>query len=165
ADRLCRRRSRPRHSAEWGFFRFRDEEQAAVSVKELVRLDNWWCAKIPPLLAVAYVQILLGGLDLGRAVLLLGCFLFSVACVAAYGHVINDIFDLEADRLAGKPNAMARLRRGRPAALAAAFLVAGFLPGIFAGYSIAAACLLFLNYLWPTVYSVPGIRLKERGLW
>jgi hypothetical protein len=73
----------------------------AVNVREIVRLDNWWCAKIPPLLAVAYVSILLGGIDLGRAAVLLGCFLFSVACVAAYGHVVNDL--LPASAAAGRP--------------------------------------------------------------
>ena len=35
--------------------------------------------------------------------------------------------------------------------------VAGFAPSIVAGYSHGALLLLFLNYLWPTLYSIPGV--------
>jgi 4-hydroxybenzoate polyprenyltransferase len=143
----------------------RTDDAAAPSVKDLVRLDNWWCAKIPPLLAIAYVQILSSGLGPGPAMLQLASFVLSVACVAAYGHVVNDLFDREADRRAGKPNAVARLGPGRPVVIAGALAVAGFLPGLVAGYSVPAALPLFLNYLWPTLYSAPPARLKERGLW
>lgn len=136
-----------------------------MSVQAIIRLDNWWCAKIPPLLAVAYLQILSGGLGLSRAATLLACFLFSIACVAAFGHVVNDLFDIEVDRRAGKPNAVAGLPPRWPVLIAAGFALAGFLPGPLVGYSQEAYLLLLLNYLWPTVYSVPGIRLKERGLW
>src|SRR5262249_52325561 len=76
----------------------------------LVRLGDWWHSKSPPLLAVAYVQILRLELGLGPASLFLGCYLFSIACVAAYGHVINDVFDVQVDQRAGKPNSMAGLQ-------------------------------------------------------
>jgi 4-hydroxybenzoate polyprenyltransferase len=140
------------------------KEGTALSVKGIIRLDNWWCAKIPPLLAAAYVLVLIGGIGLGRAVVLLACFVFSVACVAAYGHVVNDLFDIEVDRQAGKPNAIAGFRPALAFLIAAGFVLAGFLPAPLAGYSSPARVVLLLNYLWPTVYSVPGIRLKERGL-
>src|SRR5262249_22393065 len=61
----------------------------------LVRFGDWWHSKIPPLLAVAYVQMLRLELGLGTASVLLGCYLCSIACVAAYGHVINDVFDVQ----------------------------------------------------------------------
>jgi 4-hydroxybenzoate polyprenyltransferase len=135
-----------------------------VSIRQIIRFDNWWFAKIPPLLAAAYLSILLGGLDLGRAVPLLGCFVLSIACVASYGHVVNDLFDVEADTLAGKPNAVVDLGPRRAVLVAFALVLAGWLTATLGDYPRVAGLLLVLNYAWPTLYSVPGVRLKERGV-
>ena len=128
------------------------------------RTGNWFVSKIPPLLAVAYLEILRFGFTPQPAVRLLGCGLFSIFCVAIYGHVVNDIFDLEADRLANKSNRLAAMRPFSRVLLAGAFLAGGFLPALMARYSIGVVLLLTLNYLWPTIYSVPIARLKERDL-
>jgi 4-hydroxybenzoate polyprenyltransferase len=119
---------------------------------------------MPPLLAVAYLEILRGGLEPGKGAALLACVVFSVACVASYGHVINDIFDVEADRRAGKCNHMADATRFQGLTASSTFLCLGFAPALIMPYSIAAIVLLTLNYLWPTLYSFPATRLKERGL-
>jgi 4-hydroxybenzoate polyprenyltransferase len=111
-----------------------------------------------------YLGILGVGDDGGRAAVSLGCYLFSISMVAAYGHVINDACDVEADLSAGKTNAMADVSRPRRVCLCVALLVAGFTPTLFAHYSVPTLVLLALNFVWPTIYSVPGIRLKERGI-
>jgi Nucleotide-diphospho-sugar transferase len=85
-------------------------------------------------------------------------------CVATYGHIVNDAFDVEADLRANKPNAMSNLSVGARILLALLFFVGGFLPASVANYSYLTLALLAANYLWPTLYSIPGIRLKERGL-
>jgi 4-hydroxybenzoate polyprenyltransferase len=95
---------------------------------------------------------------------LLACYLASIACVATYGHIVNDACDVDADRRANKPNAMRNLGVGARILLALGFFVGGFLPALVAGYSNLTLALLAANYLWPTLYSIPGIRLKERGL-
>jgi 4-hydroxybenzoate polyprenyltransferase/SAM-dependent methyltransferase len=128
------------------------------------RPENWFVSKIPPLLAIAYIEILRAAMAPGPAARLLAAALLSIVCVAIYGHVVNDIFDLEADRRANKVNRLAAMNPVRRALLAMAFLVAGFLPALVAGYSAGALGLLALNYLWPTIYSVPATRLKEKGL-
>ncbi|EHP38506.1 UbiA prenyltransferase [Cupriavidus basilensis OR16] len=134
------------------------------TIKELIRFDHWWYSKMPPLLAVGYLCILQFGLGPGQSAVLLPSLFFSIACVAAYGHVINDIFDIESDRRAGKPNAIERLRPGQRGLICAALVGLGYLPALAVSYSPWGYLLLALNYLWPTIYSVPGIRLKERGL-
>lgn len=136
-----------------------------MSIRQIIRFDNWWFAKMPPLLAAAYLLILLGGLDIGRAVPVLGGFLLSIICVASYGHVVNDLFDVEADRRAGKANAVARFGPRRAIVIAIASALAGWLIAVLAEYPALALLLVALNYVWPTIYSVPCIRLKERGLW
>lgn len=134
-------------------------------LRDRVRFDGWWHSKIPPLLAVAYASVLRSGATPGEALPALAGVFASIACVAAYGHVVNDAFDVDADRAAGKPNAMAALSPPRRAALAAVFLTLGFVPAALLGYPIVGWILLALNYAWPTLYSLPATRLKERGLW
>lgn len=135
-----------------------------INLFQFARPGNWWCSKIPPLLAVAYLTILLRDTEVFRASELLACYVFSVSCVATYGHVVNDAFDVEQDRLAGRRNALAERSWTTRIALALAFLVLGFLPAPIANYSATALLLLALNYIWPTLYSMPLIRLKERRL-
>lgn len=138
--------------------------RTATSFFAFARPGNWFVSKIPPLLAVAYLEILQLRIAPGAAVRLLACGLISICCVAVYGHVVNDIFDREADRRANKANRLANMQPVRRLLLAWAFLIAGFLPAPTAGYSAGALSLLGLNYLWPTIYSIPLTRLKERGL-
>jgi 4-hydroxybenzoate polyprenyltransferase len=129
-----------------------------------MRPENWWLSKIPPLLAVTYLDMVRVGSEPDRAVLALACFLWSISFVAAYGHVINDVFDVDADLRAGKPNHMAGVGGTRRALLCVTLLLAGFAPAFVAHYSATTLVLLALNFLWPTIYSLPGIRLKERGV-
>lgn len=128
------------------------------------RPDNWFVSKIPPLLAIAYLDMLRFELAPAAALGLLGGALVSIFCVAIYGHVVNDMFDLEADRLADKVNRPTAMRPIWRWMLALGFLGAGFVPAAALHYPPGAVALLAFNYLWPTIYSVPVLRLKERGL-
>ena len=130
----------------------------------MVRFANWWSHKIPPLLLVVYVELIRRHASPGESVGALCVLLCCVSCVAAYGHVVNDWSDIADDGRAGKPNAMRDVRVGRRAALCCGLVVAGF--AALAPFSNAwpARVVLAMNYLWPTLYSMPRIRLKERGL-
>lgn len=137
---------------------------ALVQSFKASRPDNWWFSKIPPLLAVAYLEIARGGTAPETGIPLLACLLFSIVCVASYGHVINDIFDADLDLIAGKRNHMAGANRLQRITTSLTFLFLGFAPALVFPYSTLALVLLGLNYLWPTLYSIPATRLKERGL-
>jgi 4-hydroxybenzoate polyprenyltransferase len=137
---------------------------AAARALRFARPENWFFSKLPPLLAVAYLAILGGALDGARAVVLLAAYLFSILCVATYGHIVNDIYDVEADQRAGKANSMAQASPARRRLLATTFLVAAFLPAAIAGYSLTVLLLIAVNCLLPTIYSIPLTRLKEKGL-
>ncbi|HWT06149.1 MAG TPA: UbiA family prenyltransferase [Xanthomonadales bacterium] len=130
----------------------------------LVRFGNWWTHKIPPLLLVVYVELIRRHASLEASAAAICVFVFCVSCVAAYGHVVNDWCDIADDQLAGKPNVMRGVGVGQRAALCAGLVVAGF--AVLAPFANAwPACIaLAVNYLWPTLYSIPGVRLKERGV-
>lgn len=136
----------------------------AAQVLGLVRFGNWWTHKIPPLLLVVYVELIRRHASLGTSVAAICVLVLCVSCVAAYGHVVNDWCDIADDERAGKPNAMRGVHVGRRTALCVGFIVAGF--AVLAPFSDAwpARIALAVNFLWPTLYSIPGVRLKERGL-
>jgi 4-hydroxybenzoate polyprenyltransferase len=141
-----------------------DIRKLAAHALALVRFGNWWPHKLPPLLLVVYIELIRRHASLGASVASICVLLFCVSCVAAYGHVVNDWCDIADDELAGKPNAMRDLHMLARAALSVGFLVAGF--AVLAPFPDAwpARILLALNFLWPTIYSIPQVRLKERGL-
>jgi 4-hydroxybenzoate polyprenyltransferase len=130
----------------------------------LVRFGNWWAHKIPPLLLVVYVELIRRHASAGASAAAICVLLFCVSCVAAYGHVVNDWCDIADDQRAGKPNAMRELGVAHRAALSLGLIVAGF--AVLTPFPNAwpARIVLAVNYLWPTLYSVPGVRLKERGI-
>ena len=132
-----------------------------------IRLNDWWHSKIPPLLAVAFALLLVGlpSPEISHDLLRLALLLASICCVAAYGHAINDAFDIESDTAAGKPNRMARFSTASRFAICLAFFALGFLPFFLGLLPWGISIFLLLNYLVPTLYSVPPIRLKERGIW
>ncbi len=136
-----------------------------ATASALVRGSNWWYSKIPPLLAVAYAEIALQRLGPGVALSGVAALLVSACCIAAYGHVLNDICDVEADRRAGKTNAMARLTRTRRVALCLGLAAAGLTPWLFTGLDRAGALLLACLYALPVIYNMPPVRLKEHGFW
>jgi glycosyltransferase involved in cell wall biosynthesis/4-hydroxybenzoate polyprenyltransferase len=134
-----------------------------INIPQLLRLGDWWCQKIPPLLAVVYVSVLTAQTDLVTALGITACFVVMVSCVAAYGFVFNDVFDIEADAAAGKPNAVSALSPTSRTLICVALVAAAFLPVATFLPSAPIAVCLGMNFLWPTLYSMPWIRLKERG--
>ncbi|HEX8206020.1 MAG TPA: hypothetical protein VF587_08185, partial [Solirubrobacteraceae bacterium] len=68
------------------------------------RVGEWWEHKLAPMAGTAYASAFFAGtslLDVGGALLLA---LLALAPGAAYVSLLNDLTDLETDRLAGKPN-------------------------------------------------------------
>jgi len=127
------------------------------------RAGEWWEYKLLPILAIFYATAWL--LELPPLAWLLGALQLLGAIIpgAIFVSVINDLTDREDDRIAGKPNRMARV-----SPLARVLLVA--IPvaiGIVWCVAWRDRPVLLFPYLaaWLafTLYSVPPIRLKYRG--
>ncbi|HIK19199.1 MAG TPA: tetratricopeptide repeat protein [Leptolyngbyaceae cyanobacterium M33_DOE_097] len=129
-----------------------------------IRSHDWWLYKIPPLLTIAYAEILLLNLPVLQSLLTVAALLFAIACVAAYGHIINDSFDVEVDRQVGKRNAMAQFSLWQRALFCLALAGLGFSLPVLMKFSTLAISLLGINYLLPTLYSAPPFRFKEKGI-
>ncbi|MGE0639866.1 MAG: UbiA family prenyltransferase [Thermoanaerobaculia bacterium] len=131
---------------------------------ELVRLPDWWHSKLPPLLAVAYLG--LAGppaVPPGRGFVLLLLFLASAIATAAWGHLLNDVADIEPDRRAGRPTRIGRLPRSVARLLLALLLAAAVAPWPFLPASPFARGAFAFELLLLAIYALPPLRLKERG--
>jgi SAM-dependent methyltransferase len=135
------------------------------SLSKIIRQDNWWLYKIPPLLAIAYAEILLIDLPFIQALLTVFYLIFISIFAASYGYIVNDIFDIEVDRKAGKSNAMAQFLPWQRSLFCLVFVATGFAVPVLMKFGTLAIILLAINYLLPTLYSAPPLRLKERGIW
>jgi len=135
------------------------------NIFRIIRSNNWWDFKIPPLLFITYLLILYQRLELEQALLSIVVVLFSISSAASFGHIVNDIFDIEEDQKKRKPNAMAELHAWQRAAFLILFVVTGFITLIFAEVDRVAIILLGTIYVISILYSVPPFRLKERGVW
>ena len=134
-----------------------------IGIRKKLRTDDWWSSKIPPLLTVAYGSMLLGHADWRVALPALLRLLLAIVAVAGYGYVLNDVFDVEEDRRRGKANSMAAFNRWQQAAVL--FLLASLsLAPVVGQFGRVSRLLLVINLALPMLYSIPPIRLKERGI-
>ena len=130
----------------------------------LARTDNWLQSKIPPIMSVLFAGILTSQVGSSQAYMLLVSASMSILSVAVYGHFINDMFDVEEDRLANKPNLIGSLPPYVQFSLCLFCVIVGFLPCYALKQGVIPCLLLLLNYVAPTVYSAPPFSLKNRGL-
>jgi 4-hydroxybenzoate polyprenyltransferase len=85
-----------------------------------------------------------------------------VCCVANYGYALNELFDIDEDRRGGRANVAATVGRRRMWSIivlsaASALALAALLAGVIGGALTAVELLL------PLAYSIPPLRVKERG--
>jgi 4-hydroxybenzoate polyprenyltransferase len=129
------------------------------------RIAQPWLYKAPHLLGVLHAHVALGALGWNAAGPAFVASVCTIAGLAGLAYVANDLADREADRRAGKPNLLSSAGPGRTAALAAGLALAAFGPW-FAVLPLEAPgrVLLALQLALVAAYSLPPLRLKERGL-
>jgi 4-hydroxybenzoate polyprenyltransferase len=127
----------------------------------LVRWRSWWFNKVP--LSVTLLVLLLdGGRLSGRSALAAAAVVLAVCGAGNFGYALNDLYDVEEDAAAGRENAAAGRSRARVwAVVAASAVVAAAAAAVAAGR--AGAAITAGELCLPLVYSVPPLRLKERG--
>ena len=127
---------------------------------QLARLRDWFQSKLPFITAGAILVA-----PPGTHALTIVQMMLTVAFWAAFGYGVNDIADRRADERAGKRNRAARiplvswtlfLLSTAGGALALCLLWAG---------DAAAPGFLAAGLAMALAYSVPPIRLKEKGIW
>jgi len=135
-----------------------------MNVFNLIRTNEWWEYKFPPVLAVGYMVIVNSGHTFISLSFVLVILLLSLITGAAYVSMLNDATDITDDEVAGKKNRMARFSNFKKSCLVAIPLLSGLCFTIYYASDILTMLLYFSSYLCFTLYSLPPVRLKKRGV-
>ncbi|MBS1625935.1 MAG: UbiA family prenyltransferase [Bacteroidetes bacterium] len=130
---------------------------------KIFRAEDWWIGKASLLMGMVYMLSALFDIRFGSFALWAACSMATIIGFASLGYLLNDYFDRDADRLAGKKNFL--LGKG-PAQLALFFLIAVLLlalPWYFLPWDVYTLGMMAAQLLAYFLYSVPPIRVKERG--
>ncbi|WP_066346560.1 UbiA family prenyltransferase [Geminocystis sp. NIES-3708] len=131
----------------------------------LIRAKDWWVCKIAPIFGTAYATATILNVSLFSLWSSLIFLLIAVILDASFASIINNICDREEDQLSGKVNYMV----GRSSLFIALILTATILLGIVVSILMIPTPLILgvyvSNWLVFVTYSIPPIRLKQRGFW
>jgi len=133
------------------------------SLIDTIRADAWWEHKLSPVLGSGYMTTFFLGaslLDVWPALLFT---LAALSAAAAYVSVINDLTDIDDDRLAGKRNRFAGRSAPRRAAALVACLAVGAAAAVAWRHDPLALGLYACGWVSFSLYSIPPVRLKGRG--
>ena len=134
------------------------------SAASFLRIREWADSKAPLLAGVFAYFIFLNDEPFDGHFAKFCAYLAFVSAFLALSYVVNDLSDLEADRIAGKQKIVADMPKSAVLAAMLAILITGNAPLIILAESklMCIVAILFV-YLFGFAYSVPGIRFKERG--
>jgi len=135
-----------------------------MKVFNVIRSQEWWAHKLPPLLAIAFATVLMSPVPLYRVALWSVFLLSSLVVGAIYVSVINDITDLEEDIASGKSNRVQQIPEQYRWIIPAICILLGFVSGYFLYPDILSCCLYLLSWIVFSLYSIKPVRLKNRGI-
>lgn len=130
----------------------------------MLKADKWWVFKIAGGLLTVVLLTALAGIDVNAAYWwALGKLFGAFILLAIYGHLVNDISDLEIDAKAGKSNIVNTLGKGGSII---GILLTGILAIVLATSigSVWVAVMVVIQISLNAIYSLKPIRLKERGV-
>ncbi len=129
-----------------------------------LKADKWWVYKIAGGLLTAVLLTVVNKVPVNGFLWSQLALLFSAfVALAVFGHLINDITDLESDRLAAKPNLADRM--GAKTAIIVCLLCPVLALSVVSLLDDPViSVLVVIQILLNVAYSVRPIRLKERGV-
>jgi 4-hydroxybenzoate polyprenyltransferase len=139
--------------------------RSPASIAARLRFRDWGPGKIPFLCTLAAFIGLAGGNWSRPFIVEFGLILFAAMAHSALGFVVNDFGDREIDRAQGKPNAFETLSPLGGMLFLGGLLLVSFLSGLpFVGRPYFIPC--WAGWVFVALaYSLPPLRLKERGVW
>ena len=133
------------------------------TARSLSQVHKWWASKIAPLLAVTYVALILDPLAIGAALTRGATMLWSACLLASAAYVVNDWYDREVDRAAGKESFAIRAAPATILGIYVALVAAAVVPWFVVGLPPSGWGAMVAIIVLPLVYSAPPLRWKVRG--
>jgi 4-hydroxybenzoate polyprenyltransferase len=133
---------------------------------KVLKAEKWWNDKAPPVLGLAYYLLATGArpVPLSRSLPAVLAFIVAFIGVAGFGHVINDLGDLDVDGAVGKLNTMQGKTRLQVALIIVTLLAMAWLPWLILPANRQNLTLIGVQLLLLTLYAVPPLRLKARAI-
>jgi 4-hydroxybenzoate polyprenyltransferase len=127
------------------------------------RADDWWTSKAALLMGFVYLFALWFNIPFRRFIPLSFFSILVIAGFASFGYLINDLFDKEKDRLAGKKNFLLDKPIAYQLGLAILSITLIIVPWFFLPITRVSYVLICTQLSLFLLYSCPPIRLKEKG--
>ena len=131
------------------------------NVLKITRLRDWGKYLIPFWLGFAFLSVYINEIPFKQAIILISLLTISIIAMASYGYILNDFFDIEDDRKAGKQNSSKHLSKTTKIVYVIIFLVLALLPWLFLPFAYLNFGLFILQLLLLAMYPIPPIRLKK----
>lgn len=129
----------------------------------ITRTKQWWQPKAGNLLSAVYLAIWIFNTDFSTTFKYMIPAISTILGIGLFGYFFNDFTDLESDRKANKNNMLEKLNSNYRLLLLASALILAFLPWLFLPFDRLSCYLLVGEFVLLLAYSVPPIRLKEKG--
>ena len=137
--------------------------QSEISPAKPFRAEDWWKSKASALMGFVYLFALWFDIPF---LVFIPLSVFSIAVImgfASFGYIVNDFFDKEKDRQAGKKNFLLDKSPAYQTGLILATLIFICFPWFYLPAALYSYILIGIQISLFLIYSVPPFRLKERG--
>jgi 4-hydroxybenzoate polyprenyltransferase len=132
--------------------------------KAYFRANDWWQGKAALLMGLVYLFTCWFSIPFTQFLQLGGLSLMTISGFASLGYLLNDLFDLKKDALAGKPNSLESKSAPIIIVLFSIAATLMLLPWKFLPWNTNSLIMIGAEVGLFLIYSVPPIRLKDRGL-
>lgn len=132
-----------------------------LSLKQIIRIPEWWDYIIPRYLGIVYFLIFHFDLTYDKGFTIYILFIAILFFTASFGYLLNEITDLQEDQKAGKKNRTERLTQFTKYSLLFLFLLLSFLPWSLLPVTKLNFGLFCIQFLLFFSYSVPPFRWKR----
>lgn len=129
---------------------------------KLFRTNTWWNAVVPQVLG--WIYLLSQGKSLETVLRINFFFFVALICISTFGYLFNDYCDVDADRKAGKRNLLNNLSKAARAIIVLMPLLVGSAAWHLTYPDPTENILFCLQITSLILYSMPPVRLKERGI-
>ena len=137
--------------------------QADISSTRPFRAEDWWKSKAALLMGFVYLFALWFDIPVRPFIPLSVLSIAVIMGFASFGYIVNDFFDKEKDRQAGKKNFLLGRSTTYQLGVVLLSLTFVFLPWIYLPSSVYSYVLIVVQLFLFLIYSAPPLRLKEKG--
>lgn len=132
-------------------------------LQKVIRISDWFQSFIPTILGYCFVWILLAKVPFSME-LILTLLLFTISAIgfAMLGYLINDLFDIREDKIAGKQNLIGESPFWKKVSLLLVAIVLSFSPWLGLPFNNYILYLLIAQISLYILYNSPPIRLKKK---